>query len=125
MVEFNQNITKESCVCINCEKEFKNGIDKEEYVPRWQAQCNTFLKCIAWNCDNTSISIHKAVIATADQVAEIFDIEPGISDITLCTEHYKIVHRHIHSNDSMYYSVVKCKMCQALIHGIVGIVQIK
>ena len=52
-------------------------------------------------------------------MAEIFDIEPGISDITLCTEHYKIIHRHIHSNDSMYYSIIKCKMCQALIYGIV------
>lgn len=69
-----------------CEKDFINGIDKEEYVPRWQEQRNT-LKCIASNCDNTSISIHKVAIATADQVAEIFDIEPGISDVTICIEH--------------------------------------
>ena len=52
-------------------------------------------------------------------MAEIFDIEPGIFDVTLCTKHYKIVHRHIHSNDNMYYPIVKCKMYQALIHGTV------
>ena len=87
-------------------------------MPQWQGQHNT-INYIALNCDNTSLSIHKTAIATVGQVAKVFDIEPGISDVTLCTKHYKIVHRHIHSNDYMYYPIVKCKMCQALIHGTV------
>ena len=122
LLEINNEVDKESCICRRCEWDFKNGVGNADYIPRWRHwRAKDVPKCIVDKCFNESHCATMTAICSIDEVAEIFEIRPDISAtdaVALCDEHYRRVHRHINSSTSMYCSnKVKCKTCNLVIHG--------
>ena len=38
LLQINNEIDKESCICRSCEWDFKNGVGNAGYIPRWRAK---------------------------------------------------------------------------------------
>ena len=96
LLEINNEVDKESCICRCCEWDFKNGVGNAGYIPQWRAK--DVPKYIVDKCFNESRHATKTAICSIDEVAEKFEIRPDISVtdvVTLCDEHYRRVHRHI------------------------------
>ena len=113
LLKLEKDIDKKSCICRNCEKDFKMGVSND-YTPRWKSKERS-LECIVANCTN-SIDLITSTICTLSKVAEIHDVETSRingDNVVLCPEHYRKVHRVIHTSDSMYNTKIKCKICQA------------
>ena len=122
LVEINGNVNKESCICRNCEKDFRNGIGKSDCVPHWRVKDKPLPMCIVSECCNESnCNGITTSICNVETVAATLGIRSGMmttDSVVLCDEHYKTMHNHIHSNDSMYNPKVKCNACNVAIKGV-------
>ena len=111
------------CICRACEKDFKRNVGSEDCKPRWRSENmenNGFSRCSVKSCTQLSRIIHINIL-TRDKIVELLQVEllnePQYITTTLCTRHYKEVHRLLHSNDYQY-SDIKCHTCCSTIHGV-------
>ena len=120
-----KDIEVSSCICRNCEKDIKNCIENQLYVPCWKEKeniCNK--KCIVPICFCMS-NITTTNICTVLEVATMLgftidDLDDTQAVVTLCKSHYRQVYCIVHSNDDMYVHIkpIQCYTCNAKIkHG--------
>ena len=100
-----------SCICQACNKDIIRNINAENYIPRWSSSSTP--QCIVSKCSNTSrnANIIKTAMATTGEVETLLQcsLKTGIEYVTLCTSHYKELHRTLRGD--IYDIYDKCSSC--------------
>ena len=109
-----------------CHGDFRNNKTTEGYIYRWmhdKGKGSGLISCVVASCNERERIIHTSIASTS-KIAELLQrevlSEPTHLATPLCVNHYRQVHRLLHSDDHMY-SDKKCHACHTLIRYCDGI----